>query len=186
MSPYFYKLTKSVISNTLKEKIIKISTEHLDEFTSYKGQRTGKPDGNHYFFGKLLNEEPEIASLVSSSTLPCFPLIMLHYPNTKVLRHVDNPNKRNCVLLTPVFPTVNYTPTWFWNPKGPFEGWEEEDLTPVATCEFENMNSVLLNTQLPHSLETTDSFRMNFQLCFEASFENVYERLTQQTLFLQS
>jgi|694.fasta_scaffold59639_6 hypothetical protein len=183
MSPYFYKLSHSLISDTLKEKIIKLSNEQLDDFVSYKGQRTGKADGNYFYFGKLLNEDPEIVSLISSCTLTCFPIIMLHHPNTKVLRHIDNPNKRNCVLLTPVFPTVNYTPTWFWNPKGPFEGWEEEELTPAATCEFENMNSVILNTQQPHSLQTTDSFRMNFQLCFEDSFEIVVSRVQTNTLF---
>ena len=184
MRPYFYKLSHSLISDTLKEKIIKLSNEQLGDFISYTGQRTGKADGNHFYFGKLLNEDPDIISLISSCTLTCFPIIMLHYPNTKVLRHIDNPNKRNCVLLTPVFPKEDYTPTWFWNPTGEFDTWEDQDLEPAATCNFENQNSVLLNTQQPHSLTSNDSFRINFQLCFERSFDDVYEKLRQNTLFL--
>jgi len=184
MEPYFYKLSNSVLSDDLKEKIINISKENLKDFRTYKGQRTGKADGNNFYFGKILNEEPEIDQLVKSCSLECFPLIMLHYPNTKVLRHIDNPNKRNCVLLTPVFPTENYTPTWFWDPVGEFDTWEDQILSPVATCNFEDDNSVLLNTQLPHSLESGNSFRINFQLCFEDSFDTVYEKLITNTLFL--
>lgn len=184
MSPYFYKLSYSILSDTLKEKIISLSKENLKDFVSYKGQRTGIEDGNNFYFGKLLNNELEIKNIVDSCTLTCFPIIMLHYPNTKVIRHVDNPNKRNCVLITPVFPKEDYTPTWFWNPIGEFDTWEDQNLKPVSTCNFENQNSVLLNTQQPHSLTSNDSFRINFQLCFENSFADVYEKLRQNTLFL--
>lgn len=183
MEPYFYKLSVSLLSDKLKEKIINISKENLKDFLSYKGQRTGKEDGNNFYFGKLLNEEPEIDQLIRTCSLECFPIIMLHYPNTKVIRHIDNPNKRNCVLITPVFPIEDYAPTWFWEPVGAFDTWEDQKLSPAATCDFVDQSSVLLNTQKTHSLESKDSFRINFQLCFEDSFETVVSRIKNKTLF---
>jgi hypothetical protein len=185
MIPYFYNLQAPLISEELGDKIVKIAMSNLDKFVSYKGQRTGKSDNNNYYFGSLLTSEPEIQKLVCSCTLKCFPIIMLHYPNVKVIRHVDNPNKRNTVLVVPLFPKGSYSPTWFWQPKGPFDQWEEEELEPVATVEFTDNIPVLLNTQKPHSLEnTTDSYRVQLQLCFEDSFADVYEKLRTHTLFL--
>jgi hypothetical protein len=185
MIPYFYKLQAPLISKELGEKIVKIALDNLDKFVSYKGQRTGKFDNNNYYYGPLINDELEIQKLVTSCTLKCFPIMMVHYPHVKVIRHIDNPNKRNTVIAMPLFPEDSYSPTWFWQPKGPFEQWEEEELEPVATVEFTENIPVLLNTQEVHSLENpTDSFRVQLQLCFENSFSDVYEKLRTNTLFL--
>ena len=191
MIPYFYKLQSTLISEELGDKVVKIALDNLDKFVSYKGQKTGKEDNNNYYFGPLLSQEPEIQRLVDSCTLECFPIIMLHRPNITVIKHVDNPNRRNTVLSIPLFPKGGYSPTWFWKPKEPFEKWslfeklEEIELELVATVEFTDNMPVLLNTQKVHSLDNlTDSFRVQIQLCFSDSFEAVYEKLRTNTLFL--
>jgi hypothetical protein len=191
MIPYFYKLQSTLISEELGDKVVKLALDNLDKFVSYKGQKTGIEDNNNYYFGPLLSQEPEIQRLVGSCTLECFPIIMLHRPNIKVIRHVDNPNRRNTVLSIPLFPKGSYSPTWFWKPKESFEKWslfeklEEIELELVATVDFTDNMPVLLNTQKVHSLDNlTESFRVQIQLCFGDSFEAVYEKLRTNTLFL--
>jgi hypothetical protein len=183
MEPYFYSLSESVISSRLKNEIISFSLDNLTEFKEYRGQRTGKSDGNNIYYGDILNKDPEVLALMERCTLKCFPIIMLHRPHTKVIRHVDNPNKRNCVLITPLFPEENYTSTFFWEPSGPFETWEDQELTPIAICDFKEKNSVLLNTLKVHSLQSEDSIRINFQLCFENDFEIVVDKIKNKSLF---
>ena len=167
MLPYYFNLNKRLISDELSETLLEIAKKHIDDFTDYKGQQNGLKDGNSYiapFRHADLFNHSEIEELKKVCTLNFFPIFMMHRHTTKVDIHIDDPNSRNCVIITPLFPKVNYVPTRFWE-KGKTE--------PVAICHFDNFNSTLVNTQIYHDLENIDSYRFNLQFCFNESMEKV-------------
>jgi hypothetical protein len=180
MLPYYLNLNKRLISDKLSETLLEIAKNHIDEFTDYKGHRTGLPDGTSYiapFRHADLFNHSEIEELKKSSTLDFFPVFMMQRPNTTVTIHADDPNGRNCVIITPLFPRENYVPTLFWE-KGKTE--------PVAVCYFDNFNSALLNTQKYHNLKNIDSYRINLQLCFAEPMEKVAHLYETGQLFKNS
>ena len=167
MLPYYLNLNKRLISDELSETLLEIAKVHIDEFRDYKGQANGLTDGTSYIAGPRHAEffnHNEIKELKNSCTLKFFPLLMMHRPNTKVHPHIDDPNNRNCVIITPLFPKVNYVSTRFW-------GENKTDL--LSVCHFDNFNSTLINTQIIHDLENIDSYRFNLQFCFNESMEKV-------------
>jgi len=183
MEPYFYKLKQDIFSKDLKDYIVNFTFNNLDKFISYKGKKVNYEDGNNFYLGSALQDSSEITEVIRSCNLDCFPVIMMHKPNTKVIKHVDDPNGRNCVLSTPLYPNESYSPTWFWKGEGTFVEWQFKDLELLATCEFDDMMPAFLNTQKIHSLKTLDSYRINLQLCFKESFEVVVEKYKNNNLF---
>lgn len=181
-APYFHKLSQPMLSDEVKDRIASSALKALDKFVSYV-TTTEKHDGSNYYLGPILNDESEIQSIVKSCSLRCVPALILHYPHTKIPKHTDEANKRNTVLINPLLPKKNYTPTWFWDPSLPVEAWHDETLQPVATIDFSDRLPVLFNTQLPHSLESGEEIRMNLQFCFDEPFDIVYQRLLSGTLF---
>ena len=167
MLPYYLNLNKRLISNELSETLLEIAKNHIDNFINYRGQLTGRKDGNSFLspFGNAnFFNHSEIEELKNSCMLKFFPLFMMHRPNTKVDIHIDDPNNRNCVIITPLFPKINYVPTRFW---------KKNKTELVAVCNFDNFNSTLVNTQISHDLENIDSYRFNLQFCFKESMEEV-------------
>ena len=168
MLPYYLNLNKRLISDELTETLSEIAKNHIDDFIDYKSQVTGKKDGNSFlsaFRHADLFNYSEIEELKNSCTLKFFPLFIMHRPSTTVDIHVDDPNGRNCVIITPLFPKENYAPTRFWEKKDKTE--------PVAVCNFDNFNSTLVNTQQYHDLKNFDSYRINLQFCFTEPMEEV-------------
>jgi hypothetical protein len=179
MLPYYLNLNKRLISDELSETLLEIAQQHIDDFTDYKGQLTGLKDGNSYiasFRHPELFNHSEIEDLKKSCTLDFFPACMMHRPNTKVDIHSDDPNGRNCVIITPLFPKVNYVPTRFWSNTN-------SKPTLVAVCDFSDFNSVLVNTQIHHDLENIDSYRFNLQFCFSEPMEMVAQLYQTGKLF---
>jgi hypothetical protein len=167
MLPYYLNLNKRLISDDLSETLLEIAKNHIDDFIDYKGQSTGILDGNSFlssFRHADLFNHSEIEELKNSCTLKFFTLFMMHRPNTIVKIHADDPNGRNCIIITPLFPKINYVPTRFW---------EKDKKDPVAVCHFDNFNSTLVNTQVLHDLKNIDSYRINLQFCFTESMEEV-------------
>ena len=167
MLPYYLNLNKRLISDELSETLLEIAKNHINDFTDYKGQATGIADGNSYiapFRHASLFNHNEIQEFKNSCILKFFPVFMMHRPNVKVDIHADDPNGRNCVIITPLFPKTNYVPTRFW---------EKDKTEPVAICHFDNFNSTLVNTQIHHDLENIDSYRFNLQFCFTEPMEEV-------------
>jgi hypothetical protein len=111
---------------------------------------------------------------MKESSLECFPMIVLHKPNTKVVKHTDDPYKRNTVIITPIHPAIEYPPTYFWN----------EDKI-VDTCYFSKGSSIFFNTQHTHSLNNdSNEYRFNLQICFDEDFETVL-KLYQNSMLLK-
>ena len=167
MLPYYLNLNKRLVSDKLSETLLEIAKIHIDEFRDYKGQESGTTDGTSYiapFRHSELFNHSEIEELKKSSTLNFFPIFMMQRPNTVVKIHADDPNGRNCVIITPLFPKVNYVPTRFW---------EKDKTEPIAVCHFDNFNSTLVNTQIHHDLKNIDSYRINLQFCFTEPMEEV-------------
>jgi hypothetical protein len=183
MNPYYYDIEEDIFSEDLKQYVIKNSLANTDKFIAYAGALNKLIDGNNFYFGNMISQHPEIIKVVNSCTLKCYPVVLLHKPNAKILKHVDDPNKRNCVLITPLYPNENYTPTWFWKKEGGFLDWQKNELELMATCSFPNMKPAFLNTQQVHSLETSDSYRINLQLCFDDPFEAVVSKYIAGELF---
>lgn len=183
MEPYFYKLKKDIFSKDLKDFVVDRSLNNIKKFVAYVSKENKCRDGNNFYFGNMITGHPEIIKVVNSCKLKCYPVVFLHNPNTQVIKHVDDPNKRNCVLITPLYPTENYSPTWFWEKKGTSVDWQKNELPLLATCDFADMMPAFLNTQMVHSLETFDSFRLNLQLCFNEPFEKVVDLYKQNILF---
>jgi hypothetical protein len=173
MLPYFYNLGKRLINDETTNHLISLATQRKDEFFAYNGT-AGKDkfeDGNS-ILAKHLYDVPGVKRLLQSCKLKCYPILMMHKPNVKVYRHIDDPNARNTLLITPLQPLTNYPPTFFY---------ESNNL--VATCNFDNNNSFLFNTQKQHDLVNYDQIRLNLQLCFIEKFDIIHDRLINHTLF---
>lgn len=174
-NPYYYKLDFPLLTEQERDFLVRKTLEVDDEFFAYKGQNTGKPDGNYIFVRGFLRETDFVQRMVQACTINCYPLIMKHYPGTPVPIHVDNPNGRNCVIITPLIPKADYVPTLFWDS---FDATE-----PVDTADFSKGDSILINTQRLHSLNNNTNLRMNFQICFEKPFREVRDLLVEGKLF---
>lgn len=165
MIPYFYNLNTFLFSESLIEEVSNLVENRLDSIIAYKG-KDDVFDGNNYYYGNDLKEISEIKSFKKKCSLECFPVIMVHKPNSSVIKHVDDPNKRNTVIITPLSSILNFSPTYFWNNK--------EDTDPVVTCNFSKNMSVLFNTQKMHSLiNDSDEYRISLQICFNEDFETI-------------
>ena len=132
MTPYFYNIEKQLFSSELLNELESFVLSKLDSFLSYQ-LGNGKTDGNNYYYAEDLKAIPEIKSFIKNCHLECFPMIVLHKPNGKVIKHVDDPNKRNTVIITPIHPAVGYASTKFW-----------QDENCVAVCEFNIGSSTFL------------------------------------------
>lgn len=174
-NPNYQKLPFNLLTPEQKEILVKGALADDSNFFAYTGQRTGKPDGNHIYVRGFLRETEFVQNIIRSCTIECYPLIMKHYPGTPVPIHVDNPNGRNCVIITPLIPTEGYVPTLFWKSYDATEPYDQAD--------FLNGESILINTQALHSLTNNDNLRMNFQICFEKPFNEVQDMLLEGKLF---
>ena len=172
----YHKLTTPLLTDEQKDILVKRALADDSNFFAYTGQKTGKPDGNHIYVRGFLRETDFVQNIIKSCTIECYPLIMKHYPGTPVPIHIDNPNGRNCVIITPLIPTVDYVPTLFWK--------TFEDSEPYEVATFSNGESILVNTQVLHSLTNNNNLRMNFQICFEKSFQEVKQLLLENKLFV--
>jgi hypothetical protein len=183
MIPYFFPTNEHFLSYNCKNNLIDESFERIDDFVSYVGQGASRDTGINFLRDQIV-EHQEIKDLVNSCSLKCYPVVLMVLPHTKLSRHVDDPNKRNCVLSIPLYPTANFPPMWFWKPEGiTLQDWQTNNLELLATCNFENMTAAFLNTQQVHSVHTFDDYRFNFQLCFNDSFEIVVDKYQQKNLF---
>jgi len=172
MTPYFYNIEKQLFSSELLNELESFVLSKLDSFLSYQ-LGNGKTDGNNYYYAEDLKAIPEIKSFIKNCHLECFPMIVLHKPNGKVIKHVDDPNKRNTVIITPIHPAVGYASTKFW-----------QDENCVAVCEFNIGSSTFFNTQQTHSLtNNSNEYRFNLQLCFDEDFETVLKLYHNNMLF---
>ena len=171
MTPYFYNIEKQLFSSELLNELESFVLSKLDSFLSYQ-LGDGKTDGNNYYYAEDLKAIPEIKSFIKNCYLDCFPMIVLHKPNGKVIKHVDDPNKRNTVIITPIYPAKEYTSTKFW-----------QDDNCVAVCEFNKGGSTFFNTQKTHSLTNSNEYRFNLQLCFNEDFETVLKLYNNNMLF---
>jgi hypothetical protein len=176
MNNNYRQLFSSLLTDEEKEILVSKALADDENFFAYKGQKTGKPDGNFIYVRGFLRETDFVQRIVRSCTIECYPLIMKHYPGTPVPIHVDNPNGRNCIIITPLIPKTDYVPTLFWKN---FDATEPYDI-----ADFSDGNSILINTQSLHSLNNNDNLRMNFQICFESDFKTVAEKLDNGTLFI--
>lgn len=175
MDPYFFKLPYRLLDDNTENLIVERAMENPTEFFAYKGQVTGKEDGNYIFVRGFLRELEGVQRLMRACTVECYPLVMRHFPNTLVPIHIDNPNSRNCVIISPLIPKVNYVPTYFWE--------NFDSVIPLATADFSDRMPALINTQRLHSLTNNDALRMNFQLCFSDNFLVIKNLLLEGKLF---
>jgi hypothetical protein len=174
MTPYFYKFDKPLFTDNLILQVKELVENKLDKFIAYESDE--EKDGNNYYYAKDLKEISEIKSFIKNCHLDCFPMIVLHKPNSEVIKHIDDANKRNTLIITPIHPDAGYTSTYFWNSK--------TDTDPVAICDFAKGCPVLFNTQKMHSLvNNTNEHRFNLQLCFNEDFETVLNLHRHNMLF---
>jgi hypothetical protein len=175
MSPYFLNLNERIVDDELSLILLDIANKNVESFRDYRGGMNNDYDGNSTFSLKNITPIPKIQELKNSCILNFYPILFMHRPNIIVKKHRDDPNKRNCVLVTPLAPKENYAPTNF------FQNFNDEE--PVATCDFSNFNSVFLNTQQIHYLKNYDVYRFNVQFCFNESFEVVTDLYQKGQLF---
>ena len=175
MDDFFYKLNYKLLDDETEKALIQIAQDKKEEFIEYAGHNTGKPDGNYYFIRGPLRELAGIQKWIRSCVIDCYPLIMRHYPGIEVPRHIDNPNGRNCLLISPLLPENDYVPTNFYETL-------DSDL-PIASADFRDRMPILINTQRVHGLVNNNNLRMNFQICFTEKFSVVKELLVAGELF---
>jgi hypothetical protein len=174
MLPYFLNLNERIINDEACLMLLEIANTNIESFLDYRGRLNNEFDGNSTY--SLRNTLiPKIQELKNSCKLNFHSTLFMHRPNIIVKKHRDDPNKRNCVLVTPLAPKENYAHTNF------FQNFNDEE--PVATCDFSNFNSVFLNTRQFHSLKNYDVYRFNVQFCFNESFEVVTDLYQKGQLF---
>ena len=172
---YFYKLTNHLIDEETRSILVSHAMAKSDEFFAYKGQRTGNEDGNYIFVRGFLREVEGVQRLMKACTVECYPLIMKQHSNLQGPIHVDNPNGRNCVIITPLVPKKDFVSTNFYT--------SFEDTVPVASVDYSDELPALINTQRLHNLNNNDNLRMNFQLCFTDKFSVIRDLLVEGKLF---
>jgi hypothetical protein len=161
MLPYFFKLNNKLISDQLSEMLVSFSLNSVEKFTEHISD-AGIPDGNNYLHSKKLEEIPEIKKLKDSCFLDFYTILYMHKPNSRVVKHIDNPKYRKSNIIHPLFPKTEYATTHFW--KGENQ---------VAVCDFSDNLPVVLNLNEYHSLENSDTYRINLQFSFKENFETV-------------
>ena len=169
MKPYYLNLNKRLISDSFSTKLVEIAESNINSFESYVSKVYNEPDGIEYLNNNKIAYYPEIAKLKKICRLDFSPVLIMQKPNTVIRPHVDDGNKRSSLLITPLMPRINYVPTLFW---------DRNTKTHVATCEFPNFNTALINTKELHGLTNINVHRINLQFCFNESFEtvaNLYE-----------
>lgn len=175
MKPYFFDLNTRLFSEELLSEIKELVDNNLDFFVEYKFGEDDQTDGNNYYYQNKLNDVNELQTIIKKCSLKCFPMIVLHKPNSQVIKHIDDPYERNTVIITPVHPKDDYSPTHFWN---------NDETEIVATCNFKQGQSMLFNTQKMHSLNNdSDEYRYNLQICFDEDFETVLKLYQENKLF---
>lgn len=175
MIPYFYQLDTPILTQEEKHDLIELASLHNNDFKSYVSAN-GVVDGNQIWRDVDLYEKAFIKRLVENCSLPCVPVLVRHQPGAKVLKHIDDPNKRNTVLSMPLTPKEEYSPTYFFS--------NQQDSRPVAIARFTNLNACLLNTQQVHGLINQSSqIRINLQLMFNDSFDEVHRLIIDKQLF---
>ena len=167
MLPYFYKLNKRIISDSLSQKLIEYFYDNENNFSSI-------PDGNWYLLSEEVKEFKEVSELIKSCSIRCNVVLLKHLPNTQITRHVDGGWYRRSVLATPLLPYKDYPSTYFY---------ENEYDDAVTAIDFTDRNSVLFNTNKYHDLKVNDLVRVNFQMVFSETFENVYNLILEDKLF---
>lgn len=175
MIPYFFDLGFSIFSHEEKEEILEVANVNRKKFISYISKQ-GVKDGNELWKGDDLSRLPCIKKYLDSCNIEIFAMLVMHLPGVSIVKHIDEPNRRNCAISTPIRPFLNYPPTYYFSSR--------ESTTPVAVATFPKMNSCLLNTQEFHSLKNTSTdFRLNVQLAFNDPFEVVVDLIKNKKLF---
>jgi hypothetical protein len=175
MIPYFYDLEFSLFSSEEKEKILEVANKNKNNFINYVA-KSGYKDGNELWKGDELSNLPFVRKYLDSCSIDVFAMFVRHSPRVTVVKHTDEPNKRNCVIATPIRPLIDYSPTYYYTSR--------ESSDPIAVATFPKLNSCLLNTQEVHALtNTSDETRINIQLAFNDSFDVVLNLIKQKKLF---
>ena len=184
MLPYFYQFKNHILNEEDCESLRKLSEANVEKYWGYTSVADGVPnvaDNNtilgpnkmHGFYEILTDN---VKKLLETLSIEGYPAFIRHAPGSKVITHVDDiRNKRLTVLSIPLWPQENYPPTYFRNEKkGP----------PIATATFENNNPCLLNTRVWHDLiNTSNVYRLNFQICFSLPIREVAYLVENNTLW---
>lgn len=175
---HYYDLNLKLFSAETLAALTALALTNKDNFVEYRGRRTNTPDGNNYLiFG--IRDIPEVREFMENCVLETYPVLFMHHPLSHVVRHVDDANKRNCVIIQPLSPVGNYSSTIFW------DSYDSIEYSDVA--DFSDMNAKLVNTQVIHSVENAStSPRINFQFCFSESFDFVKKLALDNGLFRNS
>lgn len=171
MAPYYHDLGRRLISAELTATLTDLARQCRREFVEYKTAAGGRSDGNNFLAGARLAALPAVEDLVSAMTRPCQPVLMLHPAGTVVMRHVDDANGRNSVLITPLWPVEDFPPTRFY-----------VESALAAECHYPSGNTCLINTQICHDVAVSDKPRLNFQLGFNEPFEKILGLLQEDRL----
>jgi hypothetical protein len=175
MLPYFFNLETSLFSFEEKDEILEIANKNRKNFIGYVSKK-GFKDGNDLWKGDELSTLPCIKNYLDSCNIEVFAMLVRHAPGITVIKHIDEPNRRNCAIATPIRPFFDYSPTYYFS--------DRESVTPIATATFPNLNSCLLNTQEVHALRNySKETRINVQLAFNESFDVVCDLIKNNRLF---
>jgi len=172
MLPYYVKMDKRLISDSLSDNLVKFALENVDKFTDHVTDQDSK-DGNSYYTSNELHKIPEIKQLLDSCSIKFYVILYMHKPNVKVVKHKDNPKYRKANLIHPLHPTTEYASTVFW----------EDSINPVCECDSTDRLPVFLNLDKYHGLQNNNNIRLNLQFSFQESFETVVELYQQGKLF---
>jgi hypothetical protein len=184
MLPYFYQFKNHIFNEEDCISLRKLSEANVDQYWGYTSVAEGVSDvaDNNTILGPKRMKgyydivTPNVKKVLSTLSVPSYPAFIRHAPGAKVNTHVDDiTNKRLTVLSIPLWPTTDYPPTFFRDTKtGP----------AVATATFEDMKPCLLNTRVWHDLvNTSDVYRLNFQICFHLPISKVAEMVENNTLW---
>ena len=156
-SQYYFSCTRQILSNNTKNVLTEFCYENVNSFVVHPLRRCpGKFSGNDFirFADMPSSIQNLLRGLGTGLNVNINPMLAKQDPKRQVERHTD---QRTSVLLIPLYPTINFDPTLFW-----------EDLDselPVAQCNYTNSLPVLINTQKIHSVtNTSNDYRFALQI----------------------
>lgn len=173
-SPYFYNLSRHILSETVRKDLAALALENVDQIkpgAPKDWRRITQPSGNDFL---KITQAPEpvkqiVENIRSQIIHPFYTLTLAKQePGKEVLRHTD---LRQAIIINPLYPIEDFEPTMFWA--------DYDSQEPLATCHYPNGLPSLLNPRHIHNIHNRKpTYRLAFQIEFhELDYAQALEKL---------
>lgn len=184
MHPYFYNLSEQILSQEEKDELVGYLKQNSESFYQYENKH-GEKDENNVLDIPGMAEHPIIIRAVDKFIIkPTIVVGLMHRPNAKLNRHIDELELRRTIIICPLAPTPDlYSPTYFYKLHDGAVRAIDSDL--AATCTFEDGLPAIVNTKTIHDIQNNECYRFNLQFCFQQTYREIVTAYINGNLFMK-